>query len=467
MYRLTTTSALIAAATLLVPVTALPQQIERGVSVVSEDVAGQLEAFSYREGPVSKLAFRGTAIALAADGKVDVEFQDGRARVDVSVRKLPDVRSLGPYTTYVLWAVTIDGRASNLGAIETKRGRGELETSTRLSQFALIVTAEPHFAVTAPSKTVALRNLGQSVKGEKTMISSLVERMDYGSLEIAPVDPKGKTPLDLVQARYAVAIARAAHADQYAAAEFTRSAARLAEAEASAAHKKYRVRDKAPRLAREAVQMAEDARSAAVIASADAEQQRLAGAAATASAKSAKEAAETVARREAELAREVSDRRARDAALQAEAAAQRQARTDLVARLNRVLPTRETDRGVVAEIAGVQFATGAASLAMQARESLARFAGIVSIYPTMKFRIEGHTDSTGSDATNRALSLQRAIGVRDYLIGQGVPASRIDVAGLGPDRPVADNATADGRAANRRVEIVVTGGPASLQASGG
>jgi outer membrane protein OmpA-like peptidoglycan-associated protein len=55
--------------------------------------------------------------------------------------------------------------------------------------------------------------------------------------------------------------------------------------------------------------------------------------------------------------------------------------------------------------------------------------------------------------------MQRAIAVRDYLIMQGVPASTIDTAGLGPDRPVADNATADGRARNRRVEIVVTGGP--------
>jgi outer membrane protein OmpA-like peptidoglycan-associated protein len=73
--------------------------------------------------------------------------------------------------------------------------------------------------------------------------------------------------------------------------------------------------------------------------------------------------------------------------------------------------------------------------------------------------VEGHTDDTGSVTANTELSLRRAIAVRDYLIAQGVAASRIDVAGLGPSRPAADNATADGRARNRRVEIVVSGGP--------
>jgi outer membrane protein OmpA-like peptidoglycan-associated protein len=118
-----------------------------------------------------------------------------------------------------------------------------------------------------------------------------------------------------------------------------------------------------------------------------------------------------------------------------------------------------TDRGVVAEIAGVQFATGAATLNPEAREALARFSGIVGTYPELRFKIEGHTDTTGSTETNMKLSLDRAISVRDYLVGQGADASAIEVEGLGPDQPVADNATAEGRARNRRVEIVLTGGP--------
>ncbi len=83
----------------------------------------------------------------------------------------------------------------------------------------------------------------------------------------------------------------------------------------------------------------------------------------------------------------------------ASAAERAAARADLVARLNRVLPTRDTDRGIVAEIAGVQFAVGKAALNESAQVALARFAGIVGVYPAMHFRVEGHTDSTGSDET--------------------------------------------------------------------
>ena len=77
------------AALLCVAGTAAGQQVEKDVGVVSEETASQLQAFSYREGPVSTLRFRGTAIALDAEGNGQVEFQDGRSRVQVSVRKLP------------------------------------------------------------------------------------------------------------------------------------------------------------------------------------------------------------------------------------------------------------------------------------------------------------------------------------------------------------------------------------------
>ncbi len=129
------------------------------------------------------------------------------------------------------------------------------------------------------------------------------------------------------------------------------------------------------------------------------------------------------------------------------------------ARLNAALPTRESDRGLISEIGGVQFATGNAGINESGRENLAKFSGVVASYPTLRFNIEGNTDSTGSVATNSELSLRRAITVRDYLIGQGVAASSIDVAGLGSANPIADNGTSDSRARNRRVEIVLSGGP--------
>ena len=149
---------------------------------------------------------------------------------------------------------------------------------------------------------------------------------------------------------------------------------------------------------------------------------------------------------------------ARLAAEQAQARAWAEARALLLNRLSAVLPTRETERGLVSEIGGVQFATGTANLNPPARESLARFSGIVASYPDLRFTIEGHTDNVGSDATNSELSLRRAISVREYLVSLGVPAASFEVEGFGPYRPVADNTTAEGRARNRRVEIVISGG---------
>ena len=120
---------------LTLPLTLSAQEVERDVSVQSQETA-RLDGFSYQEGPESHLAFHGTPIALAASGEAEVEFQDGRARVDVDVKKLPKVSSLGPFATYVLWAVTADGNANNLGSIEVKDGNGSLEATTPLARCA-------------------------------------------------------------------------------------------------------------------------------------------------------------------------------------------------------------------------------------------------------------------------------------------------------------------------------------------
>ena len=248
-----------------------------------------------------------------------------------------------------------------------------------------------------------------------------------------------------------MAIAEGADADRLARAEYQKAEQLMRQAEAAHVDKKYSVRKTAPQVARSAVQAAEDARRSAVIALA-AEQK-------TAAARAAREEAEKKAAVEATTAAEAAKLREAAAAEEASLAANQAARADLVARLNRVLPTRETSRGIVAEVAGVQFAVGAATLNADAKVALARFAGIVGIYRSMQFRIEGHTDITGSAETNRTLSLARANSVRDYLAAQGVEAQRISVVGLGPDQPIADNTTSQGRARNRRVEIILTGDP--------
>jgi outer membrane protein OmpA-like peptidoglycan-associated protein len=441
------------ALSIALPYSAEAQEVERDVPVLSEEIAGRLDGFSYREGPVSRLEFRGTSIALAAEGDAKVEFEDGRAQVEVSVEKLPDPSSLGPFSTYVLWAVTVDGRANNLGSIAVRGGRGSLEATTPYAQFAMIVTAEPHFAVSAPSRAIVLQNLGTRVQGERVVVSGLKERIDYSAVSPQPSAEDSKLPHDLVQARYALEIAEGADADRLAPREFEQAEQLLGKAEAAQADRKSSVRSTAPQLARQAVQMAENARHRSVLAAASERRE--------ADARTAREEAERKAAEAAAVAAEEAKRRealaAEAAAESASLEAEKRARADLTARLNRALPTRQTERGIVAEIAGVQFAIGAATLNPEAREALARFAGIVGVYPALTFKVEGHTDSTGSPETNRRLSLDRAIAVRDYLIGQGVEASSVNVEGLGPDQPVADNATREGRARNRRVEIILSG----------
>jgi hypothetical protein len=108
----------LAAATLVValPLSAVAQQLERDVGVVSEDVEGRLEGYSYQEGPVSTLEFHGTAIALGAAGEGEVEFQDGRARVEITVRKMPGPASLAFLNLCVVgrdgrWPPTISARS--------------------------------------------------------------------------------------------------------------------------------------------------------------------------------------------------------------------------------------------------------------------------------------------------------------------------------------------------------------------
>ena len=409
------------------------QSPRQPLAIASSDVLSQISLFSYREGKKSSLTFRGTPIAPNAVGKAEVKYDDGNTDISAKVSDLPAPGSLGPYTTYVLWTVTPDGNAVNQGVIGSyEGGKGEIKTQYGASQFALIVTAEPHFAVSAPSTMIALYNVADDVEADESKVSTLTERFDYSAMAPIKIDEE-TSPAAIVQARYAVAIADSTGAQQYAPDRFAAAKQKLGEAELAARAKKASDRKAAPDFARESVIAGEDARRAAMIGATTArveEQRRAAAAAAT----------------EAERARSASENAAK-------------ARLELLGRLDAALPTRVTERGLVSEIGGVQFATGTSELSGPAREALARFAGVVASYPGLRFNVEGHTDNTGSPTANTELSLRRAIAVRDYLIGQRVAASTIDVAGLGSSRPAADNTTAQGRAKNRRVEIVVSGGP--------
>ncbi len=136
---------------------------------------------------------------------------------------------------------------------------------------------------------------------------------------------------------------------------------------------------------------------------------------------------------------------------------QAQLRQQLLDQFNQILQTRDTARGLIVNMSDVLFDTARYTLKPGAREKLAKVAGIILGHPGLKIDVEGHTDSVGGDEYNMKLSENRANSVREYLISQGVSAENITAQGFGKTMPVAENSTAAGRQANRRVELVVSG----------
>ena len=129
----------------------------------------------------------------------------------------------------------------------------------------------------------------------------------------------------------------------------------------------------------------------------------------------------------------------------------------LLLQFNAILQTRDTARGLIVNMSDVLFDTAKYSLRPEAREKLAKVAGIVSGHPGLRLDVEGHTDSVGGDDYNQQLSEQRGGSVRDYLIEQGMAGSSVSSRGFGKTQPVASNDTAPGRQQNRRVELVISG----------
>ena len=125
--------------------------------------------------------------------------------------------------------------------------------------------------------------------------------------------------------------------------------------------------------------------------------------------------------------------------------------------LNQVLATRDSARGLIANMSDVLFRSGSFELAPGARERLAKVSGIILAYPSLHVAVEGHTDSVGGDEYNQTLSERRAESVRDYFVQQGISASSVQARGFGKTEPIASNDTPEGRQQNRRVELILSG----------
>ena len=157
----------------------------------------------------------------------------------------------------------------------------------------------------------------------------------------------------------------------------------------------------------------------------------------------------------AEQARRLAEAQALEAQLSRREAELAAAAADSLRMQLQGMTARSEARGQVMTISGEAFASGQSALRAEARDNLQKVIDLINANPGARVLIEGHTDSQGSANLNQVLSQRRAEAVRDALIQKGVDGSRLRAVGLGKDRPVADNGTAEGRARNRCVEVVV------------
>jgi len=222
--------------------------------------------YNHRSGS-TRIGFRGTALMPQARGEAKVESKQGVIKIDAEMERLEPATMFGPeYLTYVMWAVTPEGRATNVGEVLLNGGKTKLDATTELQSFGLIVTAEPYFAVTQPSDVVVMENfVRQDTTGTIEQVDAKYELLPKGQYtlnvnpsEVKPLRLDRKVPLELYEARNAVQIARWTGAEQYAAETFQKAVQGLENAEGYLQGKA----GKKPigTVAREAVQMAEDAR---------------------------------------------------------------------------------------------------------------------------------------------------------------------------------------------------------------
>lgn len=470
------------------------------INVISRNV--QAVNYRHRSG-ATKVDFAGTELMPSANGEAKVESKRGAIEIEVEFGNLQKPTTFGnEYLTYILWAISPEGRSVNLGEVLVGNdSRSKLNVTTDLQAFALIVTAEPYYAVRQPSNVVVLENVvRRDTKGTSEAVDAKYELMERGGYiptgyKFDPVVLNARLPLEFYEARNALRIAQAEGAEQYASDSYQHAVQLMDKAD------EYATKRNVPKklliaVAREAVQTAEDARAIAIKkmdeesqanerqASADAQTRSRAradeatrqkeqaqseaaqAAAAAAKAKSdladnqaASATAIAAAQADAEksrLAALAQSEQARKAAEQAEREKQ-ELRSKLAVQLNLILETRDSARGLIVNISGVLFDTGKYTLRPGAREKLAKVSGIILAYPSLKLEVEGHTDSVGTDEYNMKLSENRANSVRDYLVQQGINTSSIAARGFGESQPVTTNDTAAGRQQNRRVELVVSG----------
>ncbi len=456
-------------------------------------VQRELDAVNYlnRRG-ATHVNFMGTDLMPVARGDAKVDSQTGKTQISVRFDHLTPANGFGKeYLTYVLWAISADGRPQNLGELELDGDKASLDVTSSFQSFGMIVTAEPYFAVSQPSDVVVLKNVftdkTQGVLEEVNVHYQLLPRGLYANTAGAhsnpmPVTDRERVPLALYEAYNAQRIAQGVGADKYAPDIMQEVGTDLQNAQ-SIQDGKHRDVKAEFTAAREAVQRAEDARlttlrkqdeqhqqqaqEARQAAQMQAQQAQVAAQQAQADAdrSAAQKAQADAARARAEA--DAANARAQAAEAQQQAQQSKQSeeatREKLRNQLNSVLQTTETARGLVMNLGDVLFDTNKYTLKPNAQVSLAKVATILTLYPNLKVQIEGYTDSTGTPAYNQTLSENRADSVRNFLVQNGVHQDGVSAEGYGATNFVADNASAAGRQQNRRVNLVVSGTSIGVQ----
>lgn len=463
-------------------------------------VQRELDAVNYlnRSGS-TKVNFVGTDLMPSAHGEAKVDSETGKTHISVHFSGLTPANGFGrEYLTYVLWAISADGKPENLGELELSGNKASLDVTSYFQSFGMIVTAEPYFAVSQPSDVVVLKNVfSNSTQGVLEQVNvhyQLLPRGLYANTAGAhsnpmPVTDREHTPLALFEAYNAQRIARMVGADKYAPDIMQEVATDIQNAQAIQDSKHRDVKMEFTD-AREAVERAEDARvttlrkqeeererqnqEAKEQAQRQAQESQLQAQQSQLQAEQAQAAADRAAaeKAQADAARAQAEAEAANARAQA-AEAQKQAqqsqqdaaatREKLRAQLNAVLATSESARGLIVHMGDVLFATNKYTLKPDAQVSLAKVATILQLYPGLRVQVEGYTDSTGAPAYNQTLSENRADAVRDFLVQNGVPQGNVTAQGFGATNFVADNSTAAGRQQNRRVNLVVSGQAIGVQ----
>ncbi len=487
------------------------------VTVVSRSV----QAVNYKHrGGATKMDFAGTDLMPEAHGQAKVESKKGYIEIEVEFANLQKPTTFGnEYLTYILWAISPEGRAINLGEILVgDNHRSKVDVTTDLQAFALVVTAEPYYAVRQPSNVVVLENIvREDTKGTTEAMHAKYELLERGGYiptgyKFDPVVLNSRLPLEFFEARNALRIAQSEGAETYARDSYQHASHLMDQVDADATSH-HTDRKAMIGIAREVVQTAEDARAITVkkieevrladerqaaantqaqtqAQADDATRQKEQAQADQARAERARSRAESdTARAQADAAQAQTDAdraksemannqaasanalsaaqadadQSRLAAQQAQASAQ-QADADKAAmrvrlseQLNKILQTRDSARGLIVSMSDVLFDTGKYSLKPGAREKLAKVAGILLAYPGLNIEVGGYTDNVGGDQMNQTLSENRASSVRDYLVQQGVGMNSVTAKGFGNSLAVASNDNAAGRQQNRRVELLVSG----------